>query len=62
MCGGCSCFDEQTSEEILKEVSKILKPKLDVIRVEQFGVYPVLLSYQEVTALKIWLNIGEKKQ
>jgi hypothetical protein len=39
----------------------MLKPKLDVITVEQFGIYPVLLTYQEVTALKIWLNNGEKR-
>jgi hypothetical protein len=56
MCGGCSSFDAPTPEEILVDVSKILLPKIKAIKVEQFGVYEILLNFQEVTALQIWLN------
>ena len=60
MCGGCSCTDEVTTEEILADVSKVILPKIKDIKVEQFGVYQVLLNFQEVTALKIWLNANQE--
>jgi hypothetical protein len=60
MCGGCSCLEDSTPEEILTDVSKMLLPKIKEIKVEQFGVYQIILNFQEVTALQIWLNVNQE--
>ena len=56
MCSGSCNTDEVTPEEILESIAEILEPKIRSIKVEQFGVYSILLNFQEVTALQIDLR------